>query len=75
MRRFDTEVGGGFLLGALFMVIVIAFAGCATTAGTFCDLARPVRLSEAAVAAMTDAEVKEALRQNRIGQEQCGWAP
>lgn len=53
----------------------IALAGCQTTGGTFCDIARPIRLTDAQVDALTDAQAAEFLAFNRKGQKLCGWKP
>ena len=60
----------GFLL-----VMALALAGCTTTRGTFCDIAKPVRLSDAAVDALSDAEAGALLSHNRKGAKLCGWKP
>lgn len=59
----------------LILVALIALAGCASTKGTFCAIAKPQRPSAAAVDAMTDAQVKDLLAHNRKGQALCGWRP
>lgn len=56
------------LSAALFL------AGCTTTGG-FCSVAKPIRLSEQTIAAMSDAEVEDALRHNELGSKACGWKP
>ena len=38
-----------------------------TTGGTFCDIAKPIRLSHEAIAAMSDQEVADALAHDRKG--------
>ena len=50
-------------------------AACATTGGTFCDIAEPIRLSHEAIAAMSDQEVGDALAHNFKGAKLCGWKP
>lgn len=62
-------------LKGLTLALLIALAGCTTTKGSFCAISEPVRLSAAAIAAMSDAEVKAALTHNRTGQKLCGWKP
>jgi len=59
----------------LIVVALLALAGCQTAKGGFCDIASPIRLSPETVAAMTDAEVKDALAHNRKGEKLCGWRP
>ncbi len=39
------------------------------------ELPRPLRLSTAAVDALSDAEVKALLAHNRKGEKLCGWKP
>lgn len=57
------------------LAVVMVLAACATTNGTFCDIARPIRLSDQAVAAMSDREVGDALAHNLKGAKLCGWKP
>lgn len=58
-------------LCAAFLVL----AGCATTqtAGSYCDIARPLRLSEKTISVMSDAEVRDVLKHNSVGQRLCHW--
>lgn len=61
---------------AFFAVLAnIALAACQTTGGSFCDIAKPIRLTDATIDAMTDAEVEKALAHNRKGQALCHWKP
>lgn len=66
-------------MGKIAVLAAVAFAltACQSTSGgkggAFCDIARPSRLSAAAIAAMSDAEVAEALSHNRTGARLCGW--
>jgi hypothetical protein len=58
------------------VLLLILLAGCTTVPkGTFCQLADPVRLSDSAVDALSDAEVKALLAHNRKGAKLCGWKP
>lgn len=59
----------------LVVSLLIALAGCQTTRGSFCEISQPTRLSQAAIAALSDAEVKKILAANRTGQRLCGWRP
>ena len=59
----------------VLILAALLLAGCQTPSGNFCDVAEPIRPSQATLAAMTDAEVEEALRHNELGAELCGWAP
>lgn len=52
-----------------------AIAGCQTAKGDFCQIAHPIRLSQQAIDAMSDEEVKEALAHNRLGARLCKWKP
>jgi hypothetical protein len=57
------------------LALVMLATACATTNGTFCDIARPIRLSDQAVTAMSDQEVGDALAHNLKGAKLCGWKP
>lgn len=57
----------------LTLALLLALAGCVTSKGSFCDIEAPIRLSSAAVAALSDAEVKTILAHNRVGAKLCGW--
>jgi hypothetical protein len=63
----------GHVAAALAALVILA--GCQTTGGSFCDIARPIRLTKQTVAALSDAEVKQVLALNRKGQKLCGWHP
>jgi hypothetical protein len=57
------------------LAVFAVLAACTTDGGTFCDIAKPVRLSDQAIAAMSDEEVGDALAHNRKGAKLCGWKP
>jgi Zn-dependent protease with chaperone function len=57
------------------VLLALLLAGCTTARGTFCDIAKPIRLSDATIDAMTDQEVAAALAHNRKGAALCGWKP
>lgn len=57
----------------LILASLLALTACQTAKGTFCDIAKPVRLSGAAVDALSDAEVAALLAHNRKGQALCHW--
>jgi hypothetical protein len=57
------------------LAVFVVLAACATTRGTFCDIAKPIRLSDQAIAAMSDQEVDDALAHNLKGAKLCGWKP
>ncbi len=59
----------------IFIAVICGVAACQTTKGSFCTLSSPVRLSSKAVTALTDAEVKDILARNRVGEKLCGWKP
>lgn len=60
----------------IFVLIAGTLGACAATSGgTFCDNARPQRFTDATVAAMSDAELNDALAHNLKGQRLCGWTP
>lgn len=55
------------------ITLALLIAGCATTGGSFCDIAKPLRPSPAIVDAMSDREVKDMLAHNEKGRKLCGW--
>lgn len=59
------------------LVAALLVASCATQkpASSYCDIARPLRLSEAAIDAMSDAEARDVLAHNRKGEALCAWKP
>lgn len=61
--------------GLMLMAVLAAVAGCTTVKGGFCTVSSPLRLSAAAVDALSDAEVKALLAHNRKGEKLCGWKP
>jgi uncharacterized lipoprotein YajG len=61
------------MVAKVLILAALLLAGCQTSGGTFCDIARPVRLSEQTIAVMTDAEVDAAVAHNRKGQKLCDW--
>lgn len=58
---------------ALAALALLALASCVTSKGSFCDIARPIRMSAATIDAMTDDEVKQALALNKKGEKLCHW--
>jgi hypothetical protein len=60
---------------ALILVATLALAGCTTTGGTFCDIAKPIRPSQAALDAMDGQDVVAVLVHNKTGERLCGWTP
>lgn len=61
------------------MILIAAFgiiSACQSIPNSsFCDVARPIRLSDATVDAMTDAEVNAALAHNEKLTKLCGVKP
>ncbi|MBZ9797787.1 hypothetical protein [Mesorhizobium sp. ES1-4] len=66
-------MGKGLMLAVV--AALAATASCTTVKGGFCALSSPLRLSTAAVDALSDAEVKALLTHNRKGERLCGWKP
>jgi len=60
---------------ALTLALFMALAACQTASGSFCAISHPIRLSQTAIAALSDAEVATVLAQNEKGQKLCGWHP
>lgn len=59
-----------FLPFGLFLLV-----SCQTTGGTFCDVAKPIRLSPEVIDQLTDEQVRQFLGHNEKGRKMCGWAP
>jgi len=58
------------------LALLVIIAGCTTVPkGSFCAIEKPIRLSSAAVDALSDEEVKAVLSHNRRGQQLCSWKP
>ena len=58
-----------------FALLLVLLSACQTVKGDFCQIAHPIRLSQQAIDAMSDEEVKEALAHNRLGARLCKWKP
>ena len=58
---------------AVALASLLMLAACQAPQGTFCDIAKPIRLSNETIDAMSDAEVAAALAHNRKGAAMCGW--
>lgn len=56
----------GFLAGLV---------ACQAASGSFCQISKPIRLSDASVDALSDQEVAAILAHNRKGAALCGWKP
>lgn len=59
------------LAGAFLIAFLLA--ACQHATGDYCDVAKPIRLSHATVAVMSDAEVAAVLSENRKGESLCHW--
>lgn len=60
----------------ILVAVLNGLSACTTTTkGSFCAIETPTRLSAAAIAALSDAEVRTILAHNRTGQRLCGWRP
>lgn len=55
--------------------LILMLVGCQTTGGSFCSVARPIRLTKEVIATLTDTQVASILAHNRKGQKLCGWKP
>ena len=60
---------------AVALAALVALTACQSSGGSFCDLARPIRLSAAQIDTLSDAQVAEYLGHNRRGARECGWRP
>lgn len=60
------------LVGLAWMLTLTA---CTTASGSFCDISKPIRPSEAEIAALSDERVQDILEHNTKGQRLCGWRP
>lgn len=63
------------MVKALTLGALIALSACQTAKGTFCDIAKPIRLVPEQVDQLTDTQVAELLGHNTRGQRLCGWRP
>lgn len=61
------------MVRALTLAALIALAGCTTTKGSFCQIAKPIRISSEAVDQLSDKEVAALLAHNEKGRKLCGW--
>lgn len=60
---------------AVALAAMLMLAACQTSAGDWCDIAKPIRLSHEVIDIMSDNEVAAALAHNRKGEAMCGWKP
>uniref|UniRef100_A0A9E8CTC8 Lipoprotein n=1 Tax=Bosea sp. NBC_00436 TaxID=2969620 RepID=A0A9E8CTC8_9HYPH len=68
------------MIGSFCLSFAIVIGGCARTAtggkgGAWCEIERPLRLSEATISVMTRAELEAAVTHNEHGERECGWRP
>jgi len=63
------------MVKALTLAALLTLAGCQTAKGTFCDIAKPIRLAPEQVDQLTDDQVAQLLAHNTKGQRLCGWRP
>lgn len=59
----------------LLAAFLAGMTACTTAKGSFCDIARAIRFTDAAVDALSDQEVASVLAHNRKGAALCGWKP
>lgn len=62
------------MVARLFLTAML-LSGCTTAKGSFCAVSNPIRLSDAAVDALSDEEVRLILAQNEKGAALCKWRP
>lgn len=56
------------------LLALLMLAACqSTSGGSYCDIAKPIRLSARTVDALTDREVEAVLTHNATGARLCGW--
>ena len=63
------------MVKALTLSALIALSACQTAKGTFCDIAKPIRLAPEQVDQLTDDQVAQLLAHNIKGQKLCSWRP
>ena len=56
---------------ALMLAAILAISACQTPRGSYCDITKPIRLSDAAVDALSDAEVARVLTHNEQWAKLC----
>lgn len=61
--------------GLIATCAIFALVGCNTTSGSFCAIAKPIRPTQAEIAALSDAQVTAILEHNTKGMKLCGWRP
>lgn len=74
LKRDPWMTAAGWIAVAGLIILVLALAGCqTTTGGSYCDIAKPIRLSASSVDSLTDREVEAVLAHNATGARLCGW--
>lgn len=63
------------MVKALALAALLCAASCTTTKGSYCSISSPIRLSDKAIGALSDAEVADILARNETGAKLCGWVP
>jgi hypothetical protein len=58
---------------ALLLMLGVASCQSGAVVDDFCLLNSPTRPTQAQIAAMSDAQVAQALARNKLGQKRCGW--
>jgi hypothetical protein len=59
----------------MLLIVSLGLAACQATGGTFCDVSKPIRLSPAEIASMSDQSIAQVLAHNEKGEKLCGWRP
>lgn len=57
----------------LLPLAALVLVSCQTPQGSFCDLAKPIRISPEQIDKLTDEQVRDFLGHNTRGQKLCGW--
>ena len=60
---------------AVALAAMLALTACQSTGGSFCDLAKPIRMTAEQIDMLTDAQVADYLGHNKRGERECGWRP
>jgi len=59
----------------MLLIFLVGATACTTSGGSFCAIAKPIRLTGQTITAMTDAEVAAVLAHNQKLQKLCGVKP
>lgn len=63
------------LTGLKCACLALIISACTTASGSFCDISKPIRPTQAEIAALSDTQVTAILEHNTKGQRLCGWKP